>query len=525
MRIPLILCGLGLCVGLWTGTGCQPGSQDTQTETSEGSETSSCTPGSESCTCGAGASCEPGLLCASGYCILDDQATGSETSSPVTTTVGTTEATGMTETSSDPTASTMTETSGPPLDCDPEAGIVGAECGESAPYCSPRGKCVACDAIDCSEVSSTTPTCDAASGTCVECTADDIGACDGVTPICGDSVCVACTEHAQCPSGACQLESGACFEAVLHVDRGASCAGADGSPDLPFCEIKDAVAEVAQAEPTAIFVKGNTTPYTGQVLIPSGRTVAILREGTGIAKIEVDAIDAVQINDGATLYMHEMQVSKGDVAKGVFCTGATVWLDRTQIVDRKGLGVDTADCKLVMRRSRVYLNLAGGLKLSGGSTRVENSFIVTNGGSFAAIAGVVLSNGATFDAVYTTIADNDGKAGIEDSLDCTGAGEVKLRNSIVFGKTDATSVGCTGATASYSVVDSDMLTGEMNTVIKVLMQEWFIAPEQGNFGVLAGPPFEDVAVWKTGDPAVDFDDTARPNTDGAADYAGADRPN
>lgn len=523
MRIPLILCGLGLCVGLWTGTGCQPGSQDTQTETSEGSETGTCTPGSESCTCGEGASCEPGLLCASGVCIPDTQMTGSETGSPVTTTVGTTENASVTETSDDPTAMTMTETSGPPLDCDPEGGIVGAECGESAPYCSPRGKCVACDAIDCSEVSSQTPACDP-SGACVECTADDIGACQGATPICSDSVCVPCTEHEQCPSGACQLETGACFETVLHVDRGASCAGGDGSPDLPFCEIKDAVAEVAQAEPTAIFVKGNTTPYTGQVQIPPNRTIAILREGTGIAKIEVEALDSVQVSDGATLYMHEMQISKGDVTKGLFCTGATVWLDRTQVVDRKGLGIDSSMCKLVLRRSRVYLNLAGGLKLSGGSTRIENSYIATNGGSFAAIAGLVLSNGATLDAVYTTIVDNDGKAGIEDSLDCTGAGEVKLRNSIVFGKTDVTSVGCAGATASYSVVDSGMLTGEMNTVIKVPMQEWFIEPETGNFGVNPGAPFEDVAQWKTGDPAVDFDGTARPDSDGAPDYVGADRP-
>ena len=524
MRIPLILCGVGLCVGLWTGAGCQPGGQDPQTETSEGSETASCTPGSESCPCGDDNSCEPGLLCASGYCIPDQQVTTSETMPSLTTTVGSTDTGTVTETG--PGVTSTTETSGPGGDCDPAGGLVSDECGDVTPYCDGRGKCVGCDAIDCGDVSASTPTCDVASGTCVECTADDASACGGATPVCSvGSTCVPCTEHGQCPSGACQLETGACFEAVLHVDRGSPCAGADGSPELPFCEIKDAVAEVVQTEPTAIFVKANTTPYTGQVQIAPNRTIAILREGNGIAKLEVEALDSVVVNDGATAYLHDIQISKGDVTKGVFCTGGTLWLDRAQIVDRKGLGVETAMCKLVMRRSKVYLNLAGGLKLSGGTARVENSHIVTNGGSFAAIAGVVLSNGVTFDAVYTTIADNDGKAGVEDSLDCTGAGDVTLRNSIVFGKTAATSVGCDGATATYSVVDSAQLAGEMNTVIEVLDPAWFVSPEQGNFGVKVGTPFEDAAQWKTGDPAVDFDGQARPDSDGAADYAGADRPN
>jgi hypothetical protein len=450
--------------------------------------------------------------------------TTSETMPSLTTTVGTTESGPSTETMGEMTSTT--ETSGPVRDCDPAGGLVSDVCGDTTPYCDPSGKCVGCDAIDCNDVSSSTPTCDVPSGTCVECTAADTRACEGATPICGGgSTCVPCTEHGQCPTGACQLDTGACFETVLYVDRGSPCAGADGTPELPFCEIKDAVAQVVQTEPTAIFVNGNTMPYTGQVQIAPNRTIAILRAGNGIAKLEVDALDSVVVNDGSTAYFHDIQISKGDVTKGVFCTGGTLWLDRVQIVDRKGLGLEGTMCKLVMRRSKVYLNLAGGLKLTGGTARVENSFIVTNGGSFAAIAGVVLNSGATFDAVYTTIGDNDGKAGVEDSLDCTGAGAVTLRNAIVFGKTAVTSVGCDGATATNSVVDSENLTGGMNTVIEVFDPAWFASPEQGNFGVKVDTPFEDAAQWKTGDPAVDFDGQARPDSDGAADYAGADRPN
>ncbi len=35
---------------------------------------------------------------------------------------------------------------------------------------------------------------------------------------------------------------------------------------------------------------------------------------------------------------------------------------------------------------------------------------------------------------------------------------------------------------------------------------------------------DDIAIWKIGDPYVDFDGELRPNEDGVSDFAGADRP-
>jgi hypothetical protein len=385
--------------------------------------------------------------------------------------------------------------------------------------------CVGCTAIACGDVSGDTPVCDEASGACVQCTASDDAACGGSTPICdvAASTCIGCTEHAQCSDSACQQETGACFASVLFVDKGADCASADGTKDLPYCEIGEATAKLT-AEPTAILVKPSPSPYTQQVQIAAGRTVAIVRNGSGTARIEVSGTDAVFVSDGATLRLESLQISKGEVTKGLFCTGAKVTLDRTQVTDRKGLGIEAVDCELTLRGSRVYLNLGGGIKLNGGQLRLENSFVVTNGGSFTAISGIVASNGATVDALYSTIADNDGKAGVEDSIDCTNAGAVALRNAIVFGQSAATSVDCAGATATTSVIDSMMLTGEGNVTVPGLDPAWFVDPETGNFAIKAGAPFEDVAVWLTGDPTGDYDGDARPGSDGAKDYAGADRP-
>lgn len=510
-------------MGLLTGGACQPvEGQNSETGTSEGSETG-CTPGSAGCACGDGNSCEPGLLCASQKCVLDDTVTTSETTPPLTTTLGTSDTGSQTATSGDSTGSTVT---GDPQECD-AADPLDPACSDPAkPYCGAQGSCVACGAIDCSVVSSDTPVCDADSGRCVQCGADDSSACGGVTPICDvpTSTCVACTEHAQCEGSACQLATGACFAKVLYVDRGSPCDGADGSIDLPFCEINDAVSKVGVDDPTAIRVKPNTIAYSEQVQVPAGRTLAIVRDGNGVAKLEVGAFDSLTVNDGAFVYVDQLQIGKGDVTKGVFCkTDAKVWIDRTQIVDRKGLGIESLECELHLRQSRIYLNLGGGLKLTGGSVSLANSFVVSNGGSFAAVSGIVLANMAKLDAVYTTIADNDGKAGVEDSLDCTTPGPVVLRNSIVFGQSDLSSVDCASATALNSVVDAMSLMGEGTTVIKALDPGWFVMPESGNFQLKVDPPFKDVAIWKTGDPAVDYDGDPRPGTDGDPDYAGADR--
>jgi hypothetical protein len=156
----------------------------------------------------------------------------------------------------------------------------------------------------------------------VQCSGADASACGGVTPICdaATATCTACTAHAQCDGSACELATGACFAKVLHVDRGSPCDG-DGSVDKPFCEINDAVTKVGPDDPTAILVQPNTMPYTEQVQVPAGRVLAIVRDGAGVAKLEVGAFDALTVSDGASVYLDQLQLSKGDVSKGIFCSG------------------------------------------------------------------------------------------------------------------------------------------------------------------------------------------------------------
>jgi len=486
-------------------------------------------PGSLNCLCGDGDSCEPGLVCASMRCVDDGTMTTSGTGQMTTTDPTTMPATvtevGTSADSSSEGSSSSDDTG--ELPCEPADGSVNAACDDPAkPYCGAAGACVGCAEIDCAASSPATPACGDA-GLCVECTDAVAAACGDTTPICdaATNTCIGCSAHAQCDSGACDYATGACFEASLFVDRASPCELGDGSPGAPFCEIADAVAKVAANTPTVVRVKPSASPYIKKVDVGSNAKVAILRDGAGTVRLEVDNADSMQVNDGATAYLQNLQISKGTVNKGLFCVGGTVWIERSQIIDRKGLALDGVDCQVKLRQSRIYLNLAGGIKLNGGGLSLVNSYIVTNGGSFSAVAGITLTNLATLDAVYATIADNNGKAGVEDSLECAGEGAVTLRNSILFGQTDVSSVDCTKASATNSVVDAPGLMDASNKIIPALDPAWFVSPDTGNFAIFGDTPFKDVAMWQAGDPVGDYDDTPRPANDGAVDYAGADRPN
>jgi len=512
---------------MFAGTACQPpGADSTASDASEGSDSQGCMPGSLNCMCGDGDSCEPGLVCASMRCVDDGTVTTSGTAQVTTTDPTTTPGTetGM-ETSGD-SSSSGDESGGP--ECEPADGQPSAICDDPLrPYCGADGVCVGCSEIDCLGVSQATPACGSA-GRCVECTDVVTSACGGDRPICDleTNACVGCSEHAECDSGACDRETGACFEATLYVDRAASCALGDGSAEAPFCEIADAVAKIGENAPTVVRVKPSPSPYAKKVEVGSNLKVAILRDGNGTARLEVDGADSLQINDGATAYLVNLQISRGTEShRGVRCLSGTIWIERTQLIDRPGLAFDGVDCQLRLRESRLYLNVGGALKLNGGSLSVVNSYIVSNGSNFSAVAGITLTNLATLDAVYTTIANNNGGAGVGDSLECAGEGAVTLRNSILFGQADTTSVDCPKASASTSVFDAPGLMGDGNKIIKDLDPAWFVAPATGNFSILGDTPFKDAAVWKTGDPVADHDGTKRPAMDGAPDYAGADRPN
>lgn len=470
--------------------------------------------------------CEAGLVCASGICIDDaDTSATSLMSSTVTTSdvTGTETGTGPGTTAS--TGEATSTTTGTPTECDGGPGP-SQDCPTEAPFCTAEGICADCTGIPaCADVDPATPVCDAASGQCVECTAGDAQKCGGATPICdtATNTCTACEAHAQCSSGACDFATGECFPEVgaLWVDSDGTCG--NGTEDDPFCEIQHAVATLSPGSKTVVRVRSGT--YKTKVDVTGGVIVAIVGDGGVLPAIDVTN-DALLVNDGARVFLDRLRVvgSAMSPTRGLVCLNAKVWADRVEFSSREGGAIHAIGCDLQLRRTRIYTNAGGGLLLDKGSAYLENTFVTSNGSAFSSHGGMSLTGGVAVEAVYTTIVGNIADALVADSIHCSGAGTVVLRNSVLFGKPQGTSLSCDTSAASDSVVDSQLLEGGENVVVEPSVQsKWFKDPANYDFHVSADAPFGDRGVWRLGDPGVDYDGDSRPAVDRSADWAGADR--
>lgn len=516
MRHPALRWVVGLGLGVLAGcpTGGQNGSTDAETE--------GCTPGELHCVC-ADDGCGPGLVCSGGVCVDDDGMTSLTTTPSTTTTsvsdgtMSTTDLPGTTGTTGD-----SSTTSAPECTDGPGPSM---QCPQDAPFCE-GGVCVDCTAIaSCADYDPALPVCDPQSGACVVCTDADASACGGATPVCDPALktCVKCTAHAQCESGACDLEVGTCFptDGALWVDRAAMPCGV-GTKESPLCEIQDAVAKIGANKPTVVKVIGGGMIYKTKIDVASNATVAIVAE-SGTPTVDV-ASEALQLNDGARVFVAGVKFIGSSMvdAKGILCLSAELWTTGVDVSSREGMAIDGVGCEIRLDRARVYSNTGGGLRLNGGALKITNSFVAVNGGPFSQNGGIYLTGSAGLDAVYTTVIGNnaDTNAG---SLHCPSPGTVKLRNSVLFGANPATSVNCPGAQATDSVVDAMTLGGEGVTVLGKYDTKWFVNPALGDFHITDLAPFDDIARWRLGDPAVDYDGDVRPTDELAPDYAGADR--
>lgn len=499
------------------------------TTTGSTGEGTGCEPGSMGCECKDDSSCDDGLICASNECIPGDD--------PSTTT-NVDETTGSSDPSTDPgtgsgtTSSTGSTTAQPP--CDPANGVVDNPDCDTGLYCNATGDCVDCGGLEsCAGVDANTPVCDDVSGTCVQCRENETSACGGETPVCDlDAMaCAPCTDHGQCQSGACVLATGACFPAntVIWVDRlGANCVAATGAKDKPFCEIADAIDSIADQAPRLIRVKPSAN-YSEQVNISSNLTVAIMRESDseGIITLKVANADSIRVGQNANVYLEDLAIyGEGPTTSvGVDCDDATLWMHRSEIIEKKGVGLVGSGCELAVVGTKLFSNNAGGLRVNGGSLRLENSFVGSNGSGAATLGGLSLENGATADIIYSTIAFNFAFGA--DAIGCAPGITGTARNSIVLGSGDQNSVTCGEIVFTTSAVDTGGLMGEMNKFFSPMELDtgWFIDAIGGDFHLAGGgDDFDGVAVWNAGDPAYDFDGDPRPSIDSSSDFAGADVP-
>ncbi len=438
------------------------------------------------------ASDDCGTTCATGAC-----ATGTGTEAPADTTNAASSTGSTTAPAPDTTAADSSSTA-------PEC-TTDDECAAPTPHCS-MGSCVTCSATPdpdgaCAALDPDAPLCEG--DACVQCREGDATVCTGTVPVCdtATNTCVGCSDHAQCPLSACHFDEGSCMpeDRVWFVDGdAANCGAATGTPAAPYCTVGDALAQIGQASRGTLRVFAASEPYTEAVTIDGTRVVAVLAADDGTPEFDATGAPTLTV-DGATLFAWRLRWRSNAQAPAIVLDDAIAWIDRSEIVQNQGGGIDASNGSLLHLRTSV----------------------VGAGGTGLADRQALRVDGATIDVVASSIAGND--SSMNASIRCLGGGGGSLRNSIVVGL-DPPSISCLALDVADSVVDTPGLDGDGNTVQGSFNAGWFVDAAGGDFHLVPGTLFEDAGIWRTGDPPVDLDGDARPTRDGALDVVGADVP-
>lgn len=428
------------------------------------------------------------------------------------------------------TTTTGTETTTAGSDCTPDGdGHPDPACPPDQPYCV-AGACFSCENINCSSVAPEEPLCNESTGLCVACL------CDDASPVCDPTAhtCSGCTAHSDCPMSACDLWTGACFPSsdTLWVDKGDGCDDAGpGDEEIPLCGLDVAFDRIGAAAPghQAVRVRPGSYAVTSTLRVPADHVVAVVHAtgnpGPPFVAITAAISSALAVDPGGKLIVDTLHVPKSSI-HGVVCTMGTAWLDRLTVSDAAMSGIVADGCELVVRRSVLVSNVIGGVQLSGGSLRLENSYISENGNPTTGVGGVYMTDGASLTAVYSTWIDNRGPVGTPFSVACSDDGPKEnsaIRNSLAINPGFNTL--CDGAIVDSTGWSTDVVTGD-NLSIAFADRAKYLTPDgslPGVYRVVAGSGLEGLGVWEQGDPAVDFDGDLRPTGDNSPDFAGADR--
>jgi len=389
-----------------------------------------------------------------------------------------------------------TETSGTTVEpeTEGESSTTGPECSEDvpcsdaeAPFCV-DGVCGTCDATEvpdesCMELDAGAPLC--VEGACVQCTAEDASGCDGVTPLCDAeaNTCVACEFHEECQdigSPACNFVTGACFDAADVTPVNAATAGS----------IQTAIDGVADGAEHAIVLSGSgSTNHT--VTIDGGKTIAIVSSDTNTQEVRGNSGNPTVTVTGAgtTVFLHRLELTANTDDVGISVEGSgTLYADATRVAQNSG----------------------GGITLAAGTSGFLRNCMVAG---VATTSPAILNSGATLEVLFSTVGRTANFG--DPALECSG-GATTVRNSIIVSETNApgTEIDCPGVSIENSAERATQTP-----------EDWFGAGfASGNYSLTAAGQgeFTNIAIWEDGDPPFDFEGEARPNTDGAMDFAGAD---
>lgn len=366
---------------------------------------------------------------------------------------------------------------------------------------------------------------------CVQCSDTDDAACDEDHPICNtiSNQCLPCTTHDQCPGdAACELFTGRCFpeDDVKWVNSaGQSCSIPNnslvgvGTIADPWCNVSGHLDDLPLGGfRTFRFVDfGGPDNYSESIQIDGNRRIALLGsnpdEPPRIDDVaSVDPIIHVTSTSGA-VYLHQVHLEKSGESAVVLENNGSLYATSVSIRQFNARAIDAS----------------GGARLA-----LVNSTVGTNSGD---VATVSIDDGDAYIA-YSTIIGGSFSA---VALRCVSPASIRVRNSILLtrGGTPPDEISCLFLDMTNSATEGNF-AGEGNVAVGsfelIAVDEWFADLSAADYHLQNDGPavFADIAIRQASDfsgeppyyvePLTDIDGDPRPQTAGAMDYAGADRP-
>jgi len=436
----------------------------------------------------------------------------------------------MTTTGDGPTDDGMATSTTATPDCTAE-GERDDLCPSDAPFCV-GAECVDCVGAGgdefCDGLDASFPVC-GTQGECVECSDANTDRCVGDTPFCNEGSCSGCYEHSQCGDFGCNLFDGRCMDdGVINWVEGPECTTETGfgTMEQPYCNLGSAQQNIDDGDSVMTIRILSPDDFTQSITASSDEVVVVISDN-GTPRIgDASALQAV---NGGQL-MAQNVVLDGSMETTVRCnSNGEVWLRDTHVTSNgngNGMQLDPG-CNAVIERTIVSLNSEGGIIADRADVRMYSSAVMSNGEDDQATYGISLSGG-TFEASHITVITNLGDTGgrnIDCVLDGTGGPtQVSIRNSIIMHPEDVSFSGCDDIDIVNSAVDDELFESEADGVIDVAYQgSYFAEPSSDNPHLLPSTPFNDVAVWQSGDPRVDLDGEDFNTTPGAGNFAGCDQ--
>lgn len=287
---------------------------------------------------------------------------------------------------------------------------------EDAPICVAEA-CVSCasaDAEACRVRDPATPYC--WEDRCSACDPATNAGCDAARPFCDPIAlaCRGCLHHEECGRDAlCVFSStmqaeGECMSDGFYVDADAF-PGGDGSPEMPFASVSEALAATSSGTPTVLWLRG------GEYF----DTIVLANRAVALAPAPDATSDVVFVG--------------GYNTEAIFTArGAVLQLERIRIEATNTTPVFSGDhAKISLHRTALSHNEAGLGIISLGEFACENCILAYNGfsGTRRPLLDLSLSR---VNIVSSTIYENRAADGVPLHFQCSGNSVISVRNTIMI---------------------------------------------------------------------------------------------